>query len=447
MRLRSFSGIAGGAIAVFLAGAIVVSPVGAHITSGVTHNWNKHYRALAKKLFFTKQQANKRFAHYSNTVLVGPRGTTIQSGNVLRQTVHGLHVAETDDPILVLIEPGEYDLGSTPIVMPDQVSLLGSGRDLTVITCACGAAANTASINGATLVTGIDAEVRSLTVENHDTDQVIHGINLGGDTNDTLIRISDVAVNVSGGPTSEKVVGIWDPNKDVEIRDVAVTSVGIAKEYTGIQIGTGLTGGMKATLSDVTAIAQTEQNRTYGIRLTRTTATIRDTHTRTSEASLNYGVYAERSDLRLHGVHAESVGGGDIYYGVFLRDSDAEIQASRIEARGSDAYGMEIFLTPASNTLVRDIRVSGTSISASGGVITRGVLSINASDGNSGSANVAIENSEIRSGGGLTVTSDDAIGLSLSSTLMSGGATAGAGPITCAGVWDENNSFSASTCP
>jgi len=41
-------------------GAALVTPAGAHIDS-IAHTWSKHFKPLAKKVFYTKKQSNGRF--------------------------------------------------------------------------------------------------------------------------------------------------------------------------------------------------------------------------------------------------------------------------------------------------------------------------------------------------------------------------------------------------
>jgi hypothetical protein len=40
---------------------VVVAPGVAHDSASITHNWNRHYKRLAKMIFYTKRQANVRF--------------------------------------------------------------------------------------------------------------------------------------------------------------------------------------------------------------------------------------------------------------------------------------------------------------------------------------------------------------------------------------------------
>jgi hypothetical protein len=48
-------------LAVTLLAGLSVGPVVAHDSASIKHNWNKHYKRLAKTIFYTKRQGNTRF--------------------------------------------------------------------------------------------------------------------------------------------------------------------------------------------------------------------------------------------------------------------------------------------------------------------------------------------------------------------------------------------------
>jgi hypothetical protein len=50
-------------VALVLIGATLVPPGTAHVSPSATHNWRRHYKPLAKKIFFTKTRANARFVN------------------------------------------------------------------------------------------------------------------------------------------------------------------------------------------------------------------------------------------------------------------------------------------------------------------------------------------------------------------------------------------------
>lgn len=73
---------------------------------------------------------------YVRTVLVSPlpAGTTLQNGAALVAALAGITTASATNPWLVKIEPGVYDLGTTPFAMKPYVDLNGSGEDMTTLT-------------------------------------------------------------------------------------------------------------------------------------------------------------------------------------------------------------------------------------------------------------------------------------------------------------------------
>ena len=50
-----------------LLGGWLVAPAGAHNSPNLVHNWNKHYKRLARKIFYTKRQSNLRFVNVGET--------------------------------------------------------------------------------------------------------------------------------------------------------------------------------------------------------------------------------------------------------------------------------------------------------------------------------------------------------------------------------------------
>lgn len=48
-------------LAVSICGGLLAAPSIAHDTTSIRHNWTRHYKLLAKKIFYTKRQATTRF--------------------------------------------------------------------------------------------------------------------------------------------------------------------------------------------------------------------------------------------------------------------------------------------------------------------------------------------------------------------------------------------------
>ena len=55
------SGVLVSLLAVSICGGLLAAPSIAHDTTSIRHNWTRHYKLLAKKIFYTKRQANTRF--------------------------------------------------------------------------------------------------------------------------------------------------------------------------------------------------------------------------------------------------------------------------------------------------------------------------------------------------------------------------------------------------
>ena len=115
------------------------------------------------------------------TVLVSPKSTQRASGDALLQSLDKITDASEDNPYLVFIEPGIYDIGAGHLDMKPFVDIKGSGENVTRIT-------GTIDMNGSDfsgVVNGSDdAELSFLTVEN------------------------------TGGTGSFKCVGVYDKNFD-----------------------------------------------------------------------------------------------------------------------------------------------------------------------------------------------------------------------------------------
>ena len=391
---------------------------------------------------YTTNESDARYRRYERTIVVPTGGTHAQNGAALQNAVAGISGTETDNGYVLLLEPGRYDLGSTPLVLPDYVSLLGSGRRNTVIDCECGSATETSS---ATLVTGLEAEVRSLEVQNVDTDDLfVHGISAGGD-GDAEVRISDVHVHVSGGPATEEVIGIRDPSKPIRIHDVEVRAVGGANSYTGIQIGS-LTGGtVEAEVTDVTAVAQTPANFTAGIRLLNADTSVDGGHFKASDALNNYAIYAEDSEVLIRGAHADATGGGAEYHAIFALNSPLRVIGSVLDAVGQQAYGVThrgdeagvVLATVDSSTIRTESSLSGN------GVAAEQFLGV-------GTPFLVVSGSQIWVDPGDAVARAGPAGtVHLGGTLMIGGdnLTSGVGAIGCTAVRDEDGDFFADTCP
>jgi hypothetical protein len=170
-----------------------------------------------------------------STVVVSPVGSATQNGTALRDDLAGITDASADNPYLLKIEPGVYDLGNlqfSQLEMKSFVDVEGSGEGVTTIT--------SSNPFSGTVVGAADSELRSLTVKH-----------TGGPNGATAIinfannfRVTHVTAAASGeGPVNYglNIIGT------AMLSQVTATASGASGRNTGVNIfGT-------ATLDRVTA--------------------------------------------------------------------------------------------------------------------------------------------------------------------------------------------------
>jgi len=131
---------------------------------------------------------------FVNTIVVHRVGTPAQNGQALLDALAGITTASANNPFLLKIEPGTYDLGTQSLNMKQFVDIEGSGQLSTTITASGRAVAFSGTISGTD-----NAEIRSLTVTNTGGNSFAAGIvNFGASP-----QITDVRVIVSGGTDSQ----------------------------------------------------------------------------------------------------------------------------------------------------------------------------------------------------------------------------------------------------
>ena len=100
-----------------------------------------------------------------------------------------------DNPWLIKIEPGVYNVGTTAVIMLPYVDIEGSGQGVTHIEGAVPSPSSTALLNLAS-----NSELRHLTVSNAGSEGLHHGVGIGQGLNATENwRISHVTASGSGG--------------------------------------------------------------------------------------------------------------------------------------------------------------------------------------------------------------------------------------------------------
>jgi hypothetical protein len=324
---------------------------------------------------------------YQNVKIVAKSGgdfTTITAA------LNSITDASTTNRYLVYVAPGVY---TETVTMKQYVDIEGAGELTTRITQA-GSASNTTG----TLLGANNAELRFLTV-----------VNTGGNAyataifnNGTAPRLTHITASAAGG---EYNYGVYN--------------------YTS----------SAPMMTNVTASAS-GGTWTYGVRNYFSSATMTNITSSASGGTNNFGVYNISSSPTMTNVTA-SASGGASNYGVENDNSSPTMMNVTTSASGGTYDNIGVYNYQCSPI------INNSAISGSGGTNNYGIYN----SAGSGTYTVRVDNSLV-SGGTNTIRNDAEFTTRVGASQLSGGAvSAGGGTLTCAGVYDENYTFFASTCP
>jgi hypothetical protein len=276
------------------------------------------------------------------------------------------------------------------LLMNSYVDLEGSGQQATIIQGAGAAAATTAVVNAAA-----SSELR------------------------------DLQVKSTGGSSDSVAVPLLITTTDTNVRRVTITSSG----------------------PSTCAL--------WGIRLVNMTGEIDDTTVNLSGGSNAQGITAKSfTTPKIHRVHITVTNPTNTGYGFLAVDSATfpEIEDTRVEVSGGTAgFGLSqdnsaftadeirgsTFIVSTPSGTAKGAYFQGSSLRISRSTLRASGATSYGIDGGS----ILVDNSEIAGATATVLGSGNVIG----GSKLDGGAAAGGN--TCAGVWDENYTFSASTCP
>jgi hypothetical protein len=164
---------------------------------------------------------------YKRTVLVSPVGTDAENGTALLNALAGITDASATNRYLLAIEPGTYDVGTTPLAMKQFVDVEGSGRRPTQIV---GHVVGTGGLSGAVLLASF-SELRSLAVLNTVSAQPFSTAIYG--TGVTFSRIFEV-IAAAGGGTSLTVAAKLNDSSLVSIDQSSLSANGTGGDTYGL---------------------------------------------------------------------------------------------------------------------------------------------------------------------------------------------------------------------
>lgn len=337
---------------------------------------------------------------YVRTVVASPvPGDPVASGQKLLDAVAGIANPRGNDPWLVKIEPGLYDLGAASLAMRPFVDLEGSGT--TVIR-----GHGRGDVYGGTVVGANNAELRELTIE------------------------------TDGAGVSAAVVGIYLPAVNTRIHRVRVVSKNGVEGSDAIYIRDG-----SPKLSSVEVVASGSAFASGIVIDGSAKAAISDSTIEVSGAtSTNRGILMQEAcagkEPFMRGVRI-TVSGGQKAYGIvgryLVQPEPIVVDATTIHVSGGKVENVGVTFTKGTGLM----RLLGSRIEAVGAG-SYGVWS------KVGGASVTVASSEV-GGETATVAGIGESVVAVSSSVLNGG-PAGEGTV-CAGVTDESYTFYPNECP
>ena len=380
---------------------------------------------------------------YKNVLVVAKSGGHY---NTISAALASITDNSASNRYLIWVAPGTYN---ETITMKQYVDIEGAGELATKITFTGSA------LHGAGTVLGADnAELRFLSVENTGGSTYAKAINNDG----ASPRLTHLTVTASGGasnyginnnnassPTMTNLTiiisggqfgyGVYNYNASApKMTDLTVTISGVTNTCNGVYNTTN----SSPTMTNVTIIASSQQT-SYGVfniitsSPTMTNMTIYVAGGQNSVAVSNTGASPKMMNLFLY------ASGGTVDNQGVLNGTSSSPTLTNVTitaSGGQNSYG--VYNSSSSAT------IKNSTITVSGGSVNNNGIFNYAT---SGTYTVFVNNSQVTSTDN-TIQSDSEFTVRVGASKLAGDlATSGGGTLTCAGVYDENYVFYASTCP
>ncbi len=334
--------------------------------------------------------------NFARIRVVPPGDTPLIGGENLRKALQSIVKVSAEEPWLLFLEPGVYDLGTQGLRMRSFIHVQGSGQGLTTVR---------SRASGATLVAEARSELSALTVEH-----------VGGGEESLALLTETPAFR------AKDVVALA---RDGQRRTVAIRS----------SAGAG-PGGFER----VQAMASSSQGDTVGFSCEGCAVKLSGSSALAQGGARALGVSVQGGTLELWDSFATGVGGASESVGV--EASASTLGLVRTEVSGSEG-GVSIGLRlGSSGATVRDGTLSG---SGPGG---RQALALDISRSDGASYTVDVLRSTLI---GATFSVRSAPGLTVriaSSQFRGGGRVDGNGSVSCNGSFNETlHSPAAPACP
>ena len=316
-------------------------------------------------------------------------------------------------PCMMKIMPGVYDIGTKHLAMQSYVDIEGSGENTTIIT----GNSHPGVVSGAS-----NAEIRFLTVKN--TGGVGQAWAIYNQGLSLSAKMTNVTASASGGIIDN--YGVYNVSSSPTMTNVTASASG-GTNNCGVR-----NNSSSPTMTNVTASASGGTNN-YGVYNNSSSPTMTNVTASASggTTSYNFGVRNDSSSPTMTNVTA-SASGGIISCGVSNNSSSPTMTNVTASASGTGSCG--VWNVSSSPTM------TNVTASASGGNSDVGISS-------SHSGTIRINHSVIK-GSSQTVRIGSGVTTYIGNTQLDGGPVYNnGGTLICAGVYDENYTFYASTCP
>ncbi len=333
--------------------------------------------------------------NFARIRVVPPGDTPLIGGENLRLALQSINKVSAEEPWLLFLEPGVYDLGTQGLQLRPFIHLQGSGQALSTVR---------SRSSGATLVTAANTELRALTVE-----------------------------QVGGG---EESIALSTDTPLFRARDVVLVAREGALRTVALQSSAGLgPGGFER----VQAQASSPRGDTVGFSCEGCSVKVSGSSFLAQGGSRALGVSVRQGSVELWDSSSTALAGSTESLGVEASGSSVGLVRSEVSGmEGGSSTGLRLVSSQAS---VRDSSLSG---SGPGGRPAR-ALEVSRSDGST--YTVDVQRSTLV-GSTSTVRGADGFTLRIGGSQLRGGPVEGNGSVTCSGSYDENLSSPASpACP
>lgn len=345
------------------------------------------------------------------------------------------------NPCLLKIMPGIYDIGPNTLQMQQYVDIEGSGENTTKISGYIDSSSS-GVVRGAS-----KAEIRLLTAENS-----------GGGANKIAIynssaspKITNVTATALTGFSNN--YGIYNTSSSPEMTNVTA----IASGGNGTCAGVYNTSSSPAMIN-VRATASGGTNWNSGVYNISSSSPTMIHVTATASGQFAYAVYNYGSSPLLMNVTATSLGGGSSGHGVRNYSSSPDMMNVKAVSSGATLENVGVYNESSSPQMMNVIATGSggqdtcgvrndassptltnvTAMGYGGSMYNRGVYSR--------TSGIVTINHSLIVGSFQTILNNANAITRVGNTKLDGGSVTGGG-VTCAGVYDENYTFYASTCP